>query len=42
VLTAYLDAKTLEVQDTFIEEYVSSLKDSDKTDFELNIYVQPK
>lgn len=42
VLTAYLDAKNLTVQDVFVEEYVSDLKDAEKPDFELNVYVQPK
>jgi effector-binding domain-containing protein len=42
VLTAYLDAKGLTVRDAFLEEYVSDLKDSDKVEFELNVYVQPQ
>lgn len=42
VLTAYLDAKNLTVQDVFVEEYVSDLKDAGSADFELNVYVQPK
>jgi effector-binding domain-containing protein len=42
VLTAYLDAKGLTVRDAFLEEYVSELSDSDKPEFELNVYVQPQ
>jgi effector-binding domain-containing protein len=41
-ITAYLDAKDIEAKDAFIEEYVSDFTDSQDTNFEVNIYVQPK
>ena len=41
-ITAYLDAKDIEAQDAFIEEYVSDFTDAQDTNFEVNIYVQPK
>jgi effector-binding domain-containing protein len=41
-ITAYLDAKDIVAQDAFIEEYVSDFTDAQDTDFEVNIYVQPK
>jgi effector-binding domain-containing protein len=41
-ITAYLDAKGINVRDAFIEEYVGELKDSADAKFEVNIYVQPR
>ncbi|WP_114944222.1 GyrI-like domain-containing protein [Microvirga calopogonii] len=41
-ITAYLDLKEIVAKDAFIEEYVSDFTDSQDTDFEVNIYVQPK
>jgi len=41
-ITAYLDAKDIEAKDAFIEEYVSDFTDAQDTNFEINIYVQPK
>ncbi len=41
-ITAYLDAKNIVAKDAFIEEYVSDFTDSQDTNFEVNIYVQPK
>ncbi|MFL4996666.1 MAG: GyrI-like domain-containing protein [Microvirga sp.] len=41
-ITAYLDIKEIVAKDAFIEEYVSDFTDSQDTDFEVNIYVQPK
>ncbi len=41
-ITAYLDAKDIEAKDAFIEEYVSDFTDGQDTNFEVNIYVQPK
>jgi effector-binding domain-containing protein len=41
-ITAYLDIKEIVAQDAFIEEYVSDFTDSQDTNFEVNIYVQPK
>jgi len=41
-ITAYLDIKEITAQDAFIEEYVSDFTDAQDTDFEVNIYVQPK
>ena len=41
-ITAYLDAKDIEAQDAFIEEYVTDLTDAQDTNLEVNIYVQPK
>jgi effector-binding domain-containing protein len=41
-ITAYLDIKEIVAKDAFIEEYVSDLTDSQDTNFEVNIYVQPK
>jgi len=41
-ITAYLDIKEIVAKDTFIEEYVSDFTDSQDTNFEVNIYVQPK
>ncbi|WP_230532541.1 GyrI-like domain-containing protein [Microvirga roseola] len=41
-ITAYLDAKEIVAEDLFIEEYVTDLTDSEDTNLEVNIYVQPK
>ena len=41
-ITAYLDIKEIVAKDAFIEEYVSEFTDSQDTNFEVNIYVQPK
>jgi effector-binding domain-containing protein len=41
-ITAYLDIKEIVAKDAFIEEYVSEFTDAQDTDFEVNIYVQPK
>jgi len=41
-ITAYLDIKEIIAKDAFIEEYVSDFTDSQDTNFEVNIYVQPK
>ncbi len=41
-ITAYLDIKEIVAKDAFIEEYVSDFTDSQDTNAEVNIYVQPK
>ncbi len=41
-ITAYLDAKGLNVRDAFIEEYVGDLSNAADAKFEVNIYVQPR
>jgi effector-binding domain-containing protein len=41
-ITAYLDIKEIVANDAFIEEYVSDFTDAQDTNFEVNIYVQPK
>jgi len=41
-ITAYLDIKEIVAKEAFIEEYVSDFTDAQDTDFEVNIYVQPK
>ncbi len=41
-ITAYLDIKEIVAKDAFIEEYVSDFTDAQDTNFEVNIYVQPK
>jgi len=41
-ITAYLDIKEIVAKDAFIEEYVSDFTDSQDSNFEVNIYVQPK
>jgi effector-binding domain-containing protein len=41
-ITAYLDAKDLEVKDAFIEEYVAMGKDDSDPNTQVYIYVQPK
>jgi effector-binding domain-containing protein len=38
-ITAYLDEKGIEAQDTFIEEYPNEVKDPDDPTLEVNIYV---
>jgi effector-binding domain-containing protein len=42
VVTAYLDAKGIEVKDPIIEEYLVEGVGSDDASMELHIYVQPK
>ena len=41
-ISAYLDAKGIEVKESFTEEYVNSGKDAGDTALEIFIYVQPK
>lgn len=41
-ISAYLDAKGIEVKESFTEEYVNPGKDAGDTGMELYIYVQPK
>ncbi len=41
-LTAYLDAKDIVVQDRFVEEYASDLKDSTDDNLDVNIYALVK
>ena len=41
-ITAYLDLKEIVAKDAFVEEYVSDFTDAQDTNFEVNIYVQPK
>jgi len=41
-VTAYLDAKTIEVKDFFVEEYVSDFTSADDASLEINIFVLPK
>jgi effector-binding domain-containing protein len=38
-ITAYLDEKGIDAQDSFIEEYVNDVKDADDPTLEVNIYV---
>jgi effector-binding domain-containing protein len=38
-ITAYLDEKGIDAQDSFIEEYVNDVKDADDPALEVNIYV---
>jgi effector-binding domain-containing protein len=38
-ITAYLDEKGIEAQDTFIEEYANDVKDPDDPTLQVNIYV---
>ena len=38
-ITAYLDDKGIDAQDTFIEEYTNDVKDSDDPTLQVNIYV---
>jgi effector-binding domain-containing protein len=41
-ISAYLDAKGIEVKESFTEEYVSPGKDAGDAGLEIFIYVQPK
>lgn len=41
-ITAYLEAKSIVVKDSFLEEYVSELNDPGDPNLEINVYVQPK
>ena len=41
-LTAYLDAKDIVVQDRFVEEYATDLKDSTDDNLDVNIYALVK
>ncbi len=41
-ITAYLDAKGVTVNDTFIEEYVGDLTEASDPNLRINIFVQPK
>jgi effector-binding domain-containing protein len=38
-ITAYLDDKGIEAQDTFVEEYANDVKDPDDPNLQVNIYV---
>ena len=38
-ITAYLDDKGIDAQDSFIEEYVNDVKDPDDPNLHVNIYV---
>jgi effector-binding domain-containing protein len=38
-ITAYLDEKGIDAQDSFVEEYVSDVKDADDPTLQVNIYV---
>ena len=41
-ITAYLDEKGIEAQDTFVEEYANDVKDVDDPNLQVNIYVMMK
>ncbi len=41
-ITAYLDAKGVNVRDTFIEEYVGDLTEAGDPNLRINIFVQPR
>jgi effector-binding domain-containing protein len=41
-VTTYLDAKNIEVQDSFVEEYVTDLTSSEDEDLTVNIFALPK
>jgi effector-binding domain-containing protein len=41
-LTVWLDAKGLEVRDSFVEEYVNDVSDPTDPELEVNIYVFPR
>ena len=41
-ITAYLDEKGIDAQDSFVEEYVNDVKDADDPALEVNIYVLMK
>ena len=38
-ITAYLDEKGIDAQDSFVEEYLNDVKDADDPSLEVNIYV---
>ncbi|MBV9906583.1 MAG: AraC family transcriptional regulator, partial [Hyphomicrobiales bacterium] len=38
-ITAYLDDKGIDAQDTFVEEYANDVKDPDDPTLQVNIYV---
>ena len=38
-ITAYLDEKGIDAQDSFIEEYANDVKDPDDPTLQVNIYV---
>ncbi|WP_170153451.1 GyrI-like domain-containing protein [Roseiarcus fermentans] len=38
-ITAYLDEKGIDAQDSFVEEYVNDVKDADDPNLEVDIYV---
>ena len=38
-ITAYLDEKGLDAQDSFVEEYANGVKDPDDPTLQVNIYV---
>jgi effector-binding domain-containing protein len=38
-ITAYLDEKGIDAQDSFVEEYVNDVKDADDSTLQVNIYV---
>jgi effector-binding domain-containing protein len=38
-ITAYLDEKGIDAQDSFVEEYVNDVKDADDPNLQVNIYV---
>jgi effector-binding domain-containing protein len=41
-ITAYLDDKSIDAQDTFIEEYANDVKDADDPTLQVNIFVMLK
>lgn len=41
-ITAYLEAKAINVKDAFLEEYVGDLTDPADPNLEINVYVQPR
>jgi effector-binding domain-containing protein len=41
-VTAYLEAKDIDVKDSFIEEYVTDLTSSEDANLEINIFALPK
>ena len=38
-ITAYLDEKGIDAQDSFVEEYANDVKDADDPTLQVNIYV---
>ncbi len=38
-ITAYLDEKGIDAQDSFLEEYANDVKDADDPSLQVNIYV---